>query len=75
MNVQLRPDLERFVEEKVKAGEYASTAQVVEAGIARLMRDTTSHVDRNRPEFRRSNVPTVYPGASSSWEELLSKYF
>jgi len=39
MNVQLRPELQRFVEEKIRAGEYASTQEVVEAGIARLMLD------------------------------------
>jgi antitoxin ParD1/3/4 len=40
MNVQLRPDLERFIEEQVKAGHFTSPSQVVEAGIARLMLDT-----------------------------------
>ena len=39
MNITLSPELKKFVEEKVKAGEFQSPAQVVEAGLARLMLD------------------------------------
>jgi putative addiction module CopG family antidote len=39
MNVSLRPELERFVEDQVKAGRFASPAEVLEAGLARLMLD------------------------------------
>jgi putative addiction module CopG family antidote len=35
MNITLSPELQKFVEEKVKAGEFQSAAQVVEAGLAR----------------------------------------
>jgi len=39
MNITLSPELQKFVEDKVKAGEFQSPAQVVEAGLARLMLD------------------------------------
>ena len=39
MDITLSPELQKFVEEKVKAGEFQSPAQVVEAGLARLMLD------------------------------------
>lgn len=39
MDVALKPELERFVEEQVKAGRFASKAEVLEAGLARLMLD------------------------------------
>jgi Arc/MetJ-type ribon-helix-helix transcriptional regulator len=39
MNITLSPELQKFVEERVKAGEFQSPAQVVEAGLARLMLD------------------------------------
>jgi Arc/MetJ-type ribon-helix-helix transcriptional regulator len=39
MNIILSPELQKFVEERVKAGEFQSPAQVVEAGLARLMLD------------------------------------
>jgi len=39
MNVQLRPELEQFLDEQVKAGHFSSTSEALEAGIARLMLD------------------------------------
>ncbi len=39
MNISLRPELEKFVQEKVQAGEYASPEEVLEAGLDRLMVD------------------------------------
>ena len=39
MNVELRPEMEQFVDDQVKAGRFSSPAEVLEAGIARLMLD------------------------------------
>ena len=39
MNVTLRPALTKFVEEKVKAGEYGSADELLEAAVARLIFD------------------------------------
>lgn len=39
MNVTLKPALQNFVDEQVRAGHFDSPQQVVEAAIARLMLD------------------------------------
>jgi putative addiction module CopG family antidote len=39
MKLQLSPELERFVDQQVRAGKFSSADQVVEAGLARLMLD------------------------------------
>jgi Arc/MetJ-type ribon-helix-helix transcriptional regulator len=39
MEVTLPPELERFVADQVSAGHFASPAEVLEAGLARLMLD------------------------------------
>jgi Arc/MetJ-type ribon-helix-helix transcriptional regulator len=39
MNATLRPQFERFIDEQVKAGHFRSPAELIEAGIARLMVD------------------------------------
>lgn len=39
MAVALKPELERFVDEQVRSGRFASVAEVLEAGVARLMLD------------------------------------
>ena len=36
MNVSLRPDLQRFIEQKVSSGQYATPDEVVQAGLAAL---------------------------------------
>ena len=40
MNVSLKPELQRFVEEQIKTGRFASAEEVLEAGVARLMLDS-----------------------------------
>jgi putative addiction module CopG family antidote len=39
MNVVISPELERFVQEQVETGRFASPSEVFEAGLARLMLD------------------------------------
>jgi len=39
MNVRLKPELQKFIDEEVKAGNFASADEVIEAGLARLMLD------------------------------------
>jgi antitoxin ParD1/3/4 len=39
MNVSLDPELQKFVDEKVSAGEYPSADEVVRAGLKRLMHE------------------------------------
>jgi Arc/MetJ-type ribon-helix-helix transcriptional regulator len=58
MNVTLKPALKKLVEEKVKAGEYRSTDELLEAAIARLI--FGSHVEtgsekKKAPSLRELN--------------------
>ena len=63
MDISLtKPELEQFIEEQVKSGSFASAAEVVEAGIARLMLDpapeeldaeTVASILRAEAEFER----------------------
>jgi len=39
MNVTLKPTLKKLVEDKVKAGEYGSADELLEAAVARLIFD------------------------------------
>jgi antitoxin ParD1/3/4 len=39
MNISLDAELQKFVNEKVKAGEYRSADEVVRAGLKRLMHE------------------------------------
>jgi Arc/MetJ-type ribon-helix-helix transcriptional regulator len=39
MDVPLKPELQKFVEEEVRSGHFSSPVEVIEAGLARLMLD------------------------------------
>ncbi len=39
MDVSLKPEVEKFIDEQVKSGRYSSPAEAIEAGMARLMLD------------------------------------
>jgi putative addiction module CopG family antidote len=40
VDVTLKPEVRRFVEEQVKTGRFSSPDEVLEAGVARLMLDS-----------------------------------
>ena len=42
MNLRLTAEFERFVQDKVRTGEYASPDRVVEAALLRLMEDDSA---------------------------------
>lgn len=43
MQVTLKPQTQRFIDEQVKAGRFASADELLEAGVARLMLDPEPH--------------------------------
>ena len=72
MQIQLtKPELQKFVDEQVKSGHFASPADVVEAGLARLMLDpqpeqlddaTLAAIDEAEAQYER--------GEGRAWEEV-----
>src|SRR5438128_8748420 len=42
MQISLKPELRRFIEQQVKAGRFSTLEEVLEAGVARLMLDDES---------------------------------
>ena len=78
MNVQLRPELEKFVEEKVRRGQYASSTAVVEAALARLMLDPQPQLDEQTLAAIEEGEAQADRGEVRDWAELkaelLGKY-
>jgi Arc/MetJ-type ribon-helix-helix transcriptional regulator len=65
MDVQLRPELQKFLDEQVRQGHFASHAEAVEAGVARLMLDPEAddldeqdveQIRRSLDQMRRGEV-------------------
>lgn len=55
MHLSLSADWQRFIESKVKAGEYASPEEVVQAGLASLTRQAS------REALSPEELEAVYP--------------
>ena len=58
MNVTLRPALKKLVDDKVKAGEYASPNELMEAAVARLI------FDPHRGELDEETLAALREGES-----------
>jgi putative addiction module CopG family antidote len=70
MQVALSPELERFVEEQVKAGRFASPAEVVEAGLARLMLDQPDELDVEDLAAIEESEAQIARGEELDWKEV-----
>jgi len=71
MNVSLKPELERFVEEQVKAGRFSSPAEVLEAGLARLMLDPLpDELDAEDLAAIAESEEQIARGEDLDWKEV-----
>jgi Arc/MetJ-type ribon-helix-helix transcriptional regulator len=69
MNLRLRPELERFVDEQVKAGNYAPPEEVLEAGVARLMLDPAGdQLDADDLRQIRTSLEQMRRGEAMDWQ-------
>jgi putative addiction module CopG family antidote len=50
MDIPLKPELEKFIDDQVEVGRFTSAAEVVEAGLARLMLDPIEDAEPLDPE-------------------------
>ncbi len=71
MNVTLKPEMERFIEEQVNAGRFSSPAEMLEAGLARLMwepsRDELDSEDHAAIEESEAQIAR---GEDMDWKEV-----
>lgn len=70
MKVALSPELERFVEEQVKAGRFASPVEVVEAGLARLMLDQPDELDAEDLAAIKESEAQIARGEDLNWKDI-----
>ena len=66
MHVSLPPELEQFVAEKVKAGQYASPDQVVEESL-RLLRDLPVWTDDDLRKELEIGLEQLDRGEGKPW--------
>lgn len=70
MQVQLKPELARFVEDQVSAGRFSTPAEVVEAGLARLLLDPEpDSLDATDVTEIRTSLEEMHRGDVIDWKE------
>jgi putative addiction module CopG family antidote len=70
MYVALKPELERFIDEQVKAGRFESPAEVLEAGLARLMLDPPDELDEEDLAAIDESEAQIARGEDLDWKEV-----
>jgi putative addiction module CopG family antidote len=60
MNLSLKPQIEKFINEQIKAGHYSSATEVLEEAVVRMMEesagldeDTLAAIDRSEDQIKR----------------------
>lgn len=74
MNVVLKPELEQFVADLVKAGRFASPTEVLEAGLARLMLDPPEdELDADDLAAIEESERQIERGEDVDWKEASAR--
>jgi Arc/MetJ-type ribon-helix-helix transcriptional regulator len=78
MNLSLNADVQRFIEEKVRAGQFATPEDVVHTAIARLQSDEAIELDDDELAAIEEGLAQADRGEGRPWEqvreELRAKY-
>jgi antitoxin ParD1/3/4 len=74
MNVSLKPELEKFVQDQVRAGRFASPDEVLEAGLTRLMLDPSDEeLDAEDLAAIEESEQQITRGEAMDWKEISAK--
>jgi putative addiction module CopG family antidote len=73
MNVMLKPELQRFVEEQVESGRFTTPAEVLEAAILRLREESTDDLDSDDIAAIDESERQIARGEDMDWGEVSAK--
>jgi Arc/MetJ-type ribon-helix-helix transcriptional regulator len=74
MHVQLNPELEKFVDDQVREGNFRSREDVVEAGLARLMLDPEpDELDARDIAELTESLGQMRRGEVVAWKDLSAR--
>jgi Arc/MetJ-type ribon-helix-helix transcriptional regulator len=70
MNVSIRAEFQKFIEQQVNSGRFPSPAAVLEAGIERLMLD---ELDREDLAAIKESRQQIERGEDLDWNEVVAR--
>jgi putative addiction module CopG family antidote len=56
IQLNLKPEIERFIDRQVAAGNYSSTAELVEAAVASLISETSTNLPPDELDELRAEI-------------------
>ena len=69
-----KPEVARFIEDQVKAGRFATAADVIEAGLARLMLDPLfDEMDEEDLAAIEESEQQIARGEDLDWKEVSAR--
>jgi putative addiction module CopG family antidote len=78
MNVSIRPEIQKFIEEQVRRGRYRSSDEVLEAALTRLMEEEEAGISDAALDAIDESEDQVERGQVQEWKnvsaELRAKY-
>jgi Arc/MetJ-type ribon-helix-helix transcriptional regulator len=74
MDLTLKPELQRFVDEQVRSGRFPTAVEVLEAGLARLMLDPAGdELDDEDVAAIEESEQQIARGEDLDWREVSAK--
>ena len=73
MDVSLKPELQKFIEDQVSTGRFSSATEVLEAGLARLMLDPPDELDAEDLAGIDESEGQIARGEDLDWKEASAR--
>ena len=70
MNVSLKPELQKFVDEQIKKGRYRSPDDVLEEALIRMMEEEALELDDETLDAIDESEAQIDRGEYRSWKEV-----
>jgi putative addiction module CopG family antidote len=71
MNITLKPELQRFIDDQVQSGRFSTPSEVLEAGLARLMLDPLADdLDAEDLEAIEESERQIAAGQDLDWKQV-----
>jgi antitoxin ParD1/3/4 len=70
MNVSLKPELQKFIDEQIKTGRYRSPDDVLEEALIRMMEEEALELDDETLDAIDESEAQIDRGEYRSWKEV-----
>jgi len=70
MHISLKPEMERFIDQQVKAGRYDSAEDVLQEALTRMIEEDAEYLDADVQAAISESEAQIARGEYRSWKEV-----